>query len=302
MSRIKITKELLLQVANECRSFKEMSIKIGVHHTVISKHIKLFNILAEVRVLFLNNRKINPLHGVHNKESILNLARNNTCMAEIGRKLNLSRERVRQIINKLGIKEDVETIFDMNKYGIVAPKNNVPAVFSLYFKNDLSGRKFFAYSRNFRDAIIGYYRWLKDGKKISHPLIQFCKKYGINNFQWELIKECPVKDLRKEAHKIVLNNIGHSMNLRATQSTPSRRRFLLNRRIEKIKNLRQPKKSKYDGVYYHRFSGLWTAKPMDPVTLKQKYLGYWPTEEKAHSVIKEWLQNQRGKNNGSLPN
>jgi hypothetical protein len=292
---VTLTKELLLKIAEECRSFVEMSAKLEIHHVVVSKYVKLFGILSQVREIFRTNRMNNPVWvGIYrDKESILQIARTSKYIADIGRKLDITRERARQILNKLGIKKEVETILDMNKYGVEIPKENKPAVFSLYFKNDPSGRKFFAYSKNPRHAIEGYYRWLKEGKKITHPLIQACKKYGISNLKWDLIKECPVGDLKKEAHRVVSDNIGNSMNLKAITGTRSRSLYMLNQRMDRMRKQRKLKKSKYEWVYYHRLSGLWAAKPKDPITQKQKYLGYWPTEDKAHEVAVKWIEGRK---------
>jgi hypothetical protein len=291
---VKITKEMLLETAKECHSFQEMSKKLNIKPTPVSQYAKQFEIYGQIRGIFRANRQTNPvwIKSIHTRESIMDIIKKkqNRSVADIGRYLNVTRERARQIINKLGIENEVFLELDMNRYGIRLPEKNIPCVFSLYFQNDPTSRKFFSHTHYVRRAIKGYYKWLKQGQKISHPLIQACKKYGLKNFRWEIIKECSPGDLRKEIHKVIMENIGHSMNLKMIQPTKRYKLMLLQRRLEKLSKVKKPKKSKYPGVYYHRLSGLWMAKPTNPKTGKQKYLGYYPTEEKASNIITRWLK------------
>ena len=289
---IRVTKEALIKAAEECRSFRELAKKLNSKPTVVSRYAKKFNIYGQIRGIFRSNRQINPVwvKSFHTKESILELAKKGNSVADIGRSLNVTRERARQIIKKLGMNDAVAEVLNTNRYDIKMPSKNISCVFSLCFKNDPTSRKFFAYTRHLRQAVCGYYEWMKKGKKIIHPLIQACKKYGLKNFKWEIIKECPSGDLKKEAHKVVTENMGHSMNLKMIQSTRRRKLMLLQLRLEKLKKVCKPKKSKYPGVYYHRLSGLWMTNPINPKTGKQKYLGYYSSEEKANNIIKDWLK------------
>jgi hypothetical protein len=286
----KLTKESLLEMAQKCRSFFEMSKRMSINQMIISHQAKQLNIYGQIRSIFRKNRQINPVWTKfkHTRESILELAKKSKSVADIGRELKITRERARQIINKLGVMNEIEKILDLNHYDIEMPPNNSSCVFSIYFSNDPSKRKFFSYTKHIRQAINGYYRWLKTGKKLSHPLVQSCKKFGIKNLKWEIIKECLPGELKKEAHRIITENVGHTMNLKMVQQTKRRNMMLRQNRLEKIDN--KPKKSKYPGVYYHRMSGLWMAHPIIPKTGKQKYLGYYHTEEEANSAIIEWFK------------
>jgi len=298
-----ITKELLLETAKNCRSFREMSKKLGIifnfgkftpltcfNGATLSQHIKKFGIYGEIRAMFRAHRQINPVWTgpLRTKESILELAKKSHTVAEMSKYLNITRERARQIIKKLGIEDEVWAVLDSRHYGIEMPLENVSCVFALYFQNDPTNRKFFARTHHIRNSLKGYYAWMKKGKKINHPLIQACKKYGISNLKWEIIKKCPPGELRKETHKVIMENISHSMNLKMAQQTKRRKQMLLKRRFERIKKIRKPKKSKYPGVYYHFQSGLWMAHPHDSRTGNQHYLGYYIDEEKANQAILDW--------------
>jgi len=284
-----VTKEALLATAGECRSFKEMSDKLYITPTDLSRFARQFEIYKQLRDIFKANRLINPkwIKIIHTRESVLELARKSCSLSDIGKHLNVTRERARQIVEKLGINNEVLEIFDLNSYGMKMPED-VSGIFALYFQNDPENKKFFGYGHKIRRTVQGYYSWLKRSGETNHPLIQANKKYGLENFKWETIKECSPSQLKKEAQQIVIENLKHGMNSKMVYRTKRSIKMKIKERNKRVYESRKPKKSKYPGVYYHRLSNSCVALPADPKIKKQKYLGHYPDEEKAHDAIVEW--------------
>lgn len=111
-----LTKDRILTVARASRSFKEMSEKTGADHTRIRILTQKFHVYRQVREMFLENRKINPvLCDKYSVGDIVDLAQRCRTLEEMGNHLSLSRERIRQIVNKFGIYNFVRSTLRNNK-------------------------------------------------------------------------------------------------------------------------------------------------------------------------------------------
>jgi hypothetical protein len=285
---------MLIEYAKECKTILDLSNKINsINNTnasvfCIRYYAKKLGIYGDIkRIIKLNHTQ----KSKYSKEYIIELAKKSETLSDIGKHLNLCRERIRQIINKLKIKDEIFSILQSNRWEIKLPKDNTECIFSLYFENDPENKKFYSHTTALRKSVLGYFFWIKKGEKISHPIIKAGKKFGVNNLRWEVIKTGSSKELNEYLHELISRNIDNGFNVKMVKRTKERTRILRRRKFEAAK-LKRHKKSKYKGVSFHAMSNLWLTKVYNPKTKEQKYLGYHKSQKDAYKAIIEWKKSE----------